>query len=180
MSLQYFPVLSCWPYLWLQTSSSNSDSPDWQWLFSHRQHQPWGQIKLGLRSPWERQMLSLKKEITLQLWSIMIRKDEISDLTYIILLFNYEIWRLWPPDQAVELDPGEVTYPANRANVYLKLNKWAEAEKDCTDAVKLDPKASKVSREWEGQKDMIHQYFLIRHLIGVAKQGCNYRNIRRL
>ena len=49
--------------------------------------------------------------------------------------------------KAVELDPGEVTYPANRANVYLKLSKWAEAEKDCTDAVKLDPKASKVMRE---------------------------------
>ena len=25
--------------------------------------------------------------------------------------------------QAVELDPGEVTYPANRANVYLKMKK---------------------------------------------------------
>ena len=49
--------------------------------------------------------------------------------------------------QAMSLDPGEDMYPANRANVYLKLSKWAEAEKDCTDAVKLDPKASKVMRE---------------------------------
>lgn len=58
----------------------------------------------------------------------------------------------------MSLDPGEDMYPANRANVYLKLNKWAEAEKDCTDAVKLDPKASKVIRKQEGQKE-IHQYF---------------------
>ena len=79
----------------------------------------------------------------------------------------------------MSLDPGEDMYPANRANVYLKLNKWAEAEKDCTDAVKLDPKASKVIRKQEGQKE-IHQYFLIRRLIDVDKQGCNYKNIRRL
>ena len=46
--------------------------------------------------------------------------------------------------QAVDLDPGEVTYPANRANVYLKMKRWEEAEKDCTEAIKLDPKASKV------------------------------------
>ena len=31
------------------------------------QHQPWGQIKPGLKSPWDRPMLSLKKEITLLL-----------------------------------------------------------------------------------------------------------------
>ena len=60
----------------------------------------------------------------------------------------------------MSLDPGEDMYPANRANVYLKLNKWAEAEKDCTDAVKLDPKASKVIREYKGQNN-IQQHFLL-------------------
>ena len=46
--------------------------------------------------------------------------------------------------KAVELDPGEVTYPANRANVYLKMKKWEEAEKDCDDALKINPKFAKV------------------------------------
>ena len=58
----------------------------------------------------------------------------------------------------MSLDPGEDMYPANRANVYLKLSKWAEAEKDCTDAVKLDPKASKVIRDQRGPR-AIHLYF---------------------
>ena len=46
--------------------------------------------------------------------------------------------------QAVELDPGEVTYPANRANVYLKMKRWEEAERDCDDALKIKPKFAKV------------------------------------
>ena len=46
--------------------------------------------------------------------------------------------------QAVELDPGEVTYPANRANVYLKMKKWSEAETDCTNALKIKPTHAKV------------------------------------
>ena len=46
--------------------------------------------------------------------------------------------------KAVELDPGEVTYPANRANVYLKMKRWEEAEKDCDDALKINPKFAKV------------------------------------
>ena len=44
----------------------------------------------------------------------------------------------------MKLDPSEDVYPANRANVYLKMKRWEEAEKDCTEAIKLDPKASKV------------------------------------
>ena len=54
------------------------------------------------------------------------------------------MWRLWPPDQAVELDPGEVTYPANRANVHLKMKSWQEAENDSTAALKINPKYAKV------------------------------------
>ena len=46
--------------------------------------------------------------------------------------------------QAVELDPGEVTYPANRANVYLKMKSWEEAEKDCDAALKIKPTFAKV------------------------------------
>ena len=53
--------------------------------------------------------------------------------------------------KAKALDPGEVTYPANRANVYLKMEKWEEAEKDSTDALKMKPKFAKVER--------IHQSF---------------------
>ena len=48
--------------------------------------------------------------------------------------------------KAVELDPGEVTYPANRANVYLKMKKWEDAEKDCDDALKINPKFAKVGK----------------------------------
>ena len=47
-------------------------------------------------------------------------------------------------DKAVELDPGEVMYPANRAMVYLKMKKWEEAEKDCTAALEINPKYAKV------------------------------------
>ena len=46
--------------------------------------------------------------------------------------------------KAIELDPGEVMYPANRANVHLKMKNWAEAENDCTSALKINPKYAKV------------------------------------
>lgn len=46
--------------------------------------------------------------------------------------------------KAMELDPGEVTYPTNRANVYLRMEKWQEAENDCSDALKIKPKLAKV------------------------------------
>ena len=46
--------------------------------------------------------------------------------------------------QAVDLDPGEVTYPANRANVHLKMKSWQEAENDSTAALKINPKYAKV------------------------------------
>ena len=59
--------------------------------------------------------------------------------------------------QAMKLDPGEDVYPANRANVYLKMKKWEEAETDCTDAIKLDPKASKVVRDFSFD---INLYFI--------------------
>ena len=48
--------------------------------------------------------------------------------------------------KARELDPAEVTYPANRANVFLKMEKWQEAEKDCDDALKMKPKFAKVEK----------------------------------
>ena len=51
---------------------------------------------------------------------------------------------LWPVAQALELDPGEVTYPANRANVHLKMKSWQEAENDSTAALKINPKYAKV------------------------------------
>ena len=57
----------------------------------------------------------------------------------------------------MKLDPGEDVYPANRANVYLKMKKWEEAETDCTDAIKLDPKASKVVRDFSFD---INLYFI--------------------
>ena len=44
----------------------------------------------------------------------------------------------------MELDPGEVTYPANRANVHLKMKSWQEAETDSTAALKINPKYAKV------------------------------------
>ena len=47
-------------------------------------------------------------------------------------------------DKAIELDAGEVMYPANRAMVLLKMKKWEEAEKDCTAALEIDPKYTKV------------------------------------
>ena len=46
--------------------------------------------------------------------------------------------------KAMELDPKEVMYPANRANIYLKMKKWKEAEKDCTDALKINNNYAKV------------------------------------
>ena len=48
--------------------------------------------------------------------------------------------------KARELDPAEVTYPANRANVFLKMEKWEDAEKDCDDALKMKPKFAKVKK----------------------------------
>ena len=47
-------------------------------------------------------------------------------------------------NEAVKLDPEEVQYVANRANVYLKLKKWQEAEDDCTAALKINSKYAKV------------------------------------
>ena len=47
--------------------------------------------------------------------------------------------------KAIELDPKDSTYPANRANVYLKMEKWAEAETDCDAALKLKKDHAKVS-----------------------------------
>ena len=46
--------------------------------------------------------------------------------------------------KCIKLDPGEVTYPANRANVYIKMKKWSEAEIDCTNALKIKPTHAKV------------------------------------
>lgn len=78
--------------------------------------------------------------------------------------------------QAMKLDPGEDIYPANRANVYLKMKKWEEAETDCTEAVKLDPKASKVATDF-----LIGIYlYLSRHLIGEDKPEWNYKSLVRL
>ena len=47
-------------------------------------------------------------------------------------------------DTAIEMDPEEAMYPSNRAMVYLKMKKWEEAEKDCTAALEIDPKYTKV------------------------------------
>ena len=49
--------------------------------------------------------------------------------------------------KAMELDPKEVMYPANRANVYIKMKKWEEAEKDCTDALKINSNYAKVVKD---------------------------------
>ena len=46
--------------------------------------------------------------------------------------------------KAIELDPKEVMYPANRANIYLKMKKWKEAKDDCTDALKINSNYAKV------------------------------------
>ena len=48
-------------------------------------------------------------------------------------------------DKAIKLDPEEVQYPANRAMVHLKMEKWEEAEKDCDAALVIDPEFGKVS-----------------------------------
>ena len=50
-------------------------------------------------------------------------------------------------DEAVKLDPGEVMYVANRANVYLKMKKWKEAEEDCTAALKINENYAKVNNK---------------------------------
>ena len=47
--------------------------------------------------------------------------------------------------KAVELDPKDATYPANRANVYLKMQKWTEAEQDCDAALKIKKDHAKVA-----------------------------------
>ena len=46
--------------------------------------------------------------------------------------------------KAIELDPKEVMYPANRANIYLKMKKWKEAENDCADALNINNNYAKV------------------------------------
>ena len=48
--------------------------------------------------------------------------------------------------KAIELDPDEVMYPANRANVNLKKENWTAAEEDCSNALKLKPTHAKVGR----------------------------------
>ena len=47
--------------------------------------------------------------------------------------------------KAIELDPAESTYPSNRANVYLKMKKWKEAETDASTALKMKPNHAKVN-----------------------------------
>ena len=37
-----------------------------------------------------------------------------------------------------------MTYPANRANVHLKMKAWQEAENDSSAALKINPKYAKV------------------------------------
>ena len=67
--------------------------------------------------------------------------------------------------KAMELDPKEVMYPANRANVYLKMKKWEEAEKDCTDALKINSNYAKVVKgsSWlnMSHNTHIHQFIKI-------------------
>lgn len=70
-------------------------------------------------------------------------KKAMSDANLDFKAKNYE-GALEKYSKAIELDPQEDLYPANRANVYLKMKKWKEAEADCDTAVKLDPKNSKV------------------------------------
>ena len=38
---------------------------------------------------------------------------------------------------------------SSSSNVYLKMKKWSEAEQDCTDAIKLDPKNAKVAKKFD-------------------------------
>jgi len=45
--------------------------------------------------------------------------------------------------KAMELDPKEAVYFINRAMAYLKLQKWEDAELDCTIGLKLHPDNSK-------------------------------------
>jgi len=42
--------------------------------------------------------------------------------------------------KSMELDPTNPVFPLNRAMAYLKLEKYSEAENDCTDCIKLTPK----------------------------------------
>ncbi|XP_026461678.1 RNA polymerase II-associated protein 3-like [Ctenocephalides felis] len=42
--------------------------------------------------------------------------------------------------KAIQLYQGDAIYYANRALCYLKLEKWAKAEKDCCRALEIDPK----------------------------------------
>ena len=46
--------------------------------------------------------------------------------------------------EAIQLDPEEVQYPSNRAMVYLKMEKWKEAEDDCNTALTINPEFGKV------------------------------------
>ena len=82
--------------------------------------------------------------------------------------------------KAIELDPKEPQYPTNRAMVYLKMKKWAEAEEDCTNALKLNNKYAKVYQifwsEYNLWKFLIEELnknkilFLFRLLTEEAKQ----------
>ena len=45
---------------------------------------------------------------------------------------------------AIQLDPANVMYPANKAMVHLKMEKWEEAEQDCDQAIEMDDKYAKV------------------------------------
>ncbi|CAG8681404.1 14430_t:CDS:2, partial [Cetraspora pellucida] len=45
--------------------------------------------------------------------------------------------------KAIELDPKEAVYIINRAMAYLKLQKWVEAEDDCTTGLLLHPDNTK-------------------------------------
>ena len=38
----------------------------------------------------------------------------------------------------------QVSYVSNRANIYLSMKKWEEAEKDASKAIEMDPKNAKV------------------------------------
>ena len=62
--------------------------------------------------------------------------------------------------KAIELDPKDATYPANRANVFLKMEKWAEAEKDCDAALKLKKDHAKVSAFLNQHKLWSAMFFL--------------------
>ena len=38
----------------------------------------------------------------------------------------------------------QVSYVSNRANIYLSMKKWEEAERDASKAIEMDPKNAKV------------------------------------